>query len=102
MAKAAAGGTSYGAPTQREVLLAELIAEAAPGVEQVRLTSSGTEATMTAVRRWHGDSLTWSRIVKFAGCYHGHARRTVGRRRQQRRRHAWVVGLSRRAAERSG
>ena len=72
VAKAAADGTSYGAPTQREVLLAELIAEAAPGVEQVRLTSSGTEATMTAVRLARGFT-DRSRIVKFAGCYHGHA-----------------------------
>ena len=72
VAKAAADGTSYGAPTQREVLLAELIAEAAPGVEQVRLVSSGTEATMTAVRLARGHTGR-SRIVKFAGCYHGHA-----------------------------
>ncbi len=72
VAKAAADGTSYGAPTQREVLLAELIAEAAPGVEQVRLVSSGTEATMTAVRLARGHTGR-PRIVKFAGCYHGHA-----------------------------
>ena len=70
--KAAADGTSYGAPTQREVLLAELIAEAAPGVQQVRLVSSGTEATMTAVRLARGCTGR-PRIVKFAGCYHGHA-----------------------------
>ena len=72
VAKAAADGMSYGAPTQREVLLAELIAEAAPGVEQVRLVSSGTEATMTAVRLARGYTGR-PRIVKFAGCYHGHA-----------------------------
>ena len=72
VAAAAADGTSYGAPTQREVLLAELIAEAAPGVEQVRLVSSGTEATMTAVRLARGHTGR-PRIVKFAGCYHGHA-----------------------------
>ena len=72
VAKAAADGTSYGAPTQREVLLAELIAEAVPGVEQVRLVSSGTEATMTAVRLARGYTGR-PRIVKFAGCYHGHA-----------------------------
>jgi len=72
VAKAAADGTSYGAPTQREVLLAELIAEAAPGVQQVRLVSSGTEATMTAVRLARGYTGR-PRIVKFAGCYHGHA-----------------------------
>ena len=72
IAKAAADGTSYGAPTQREVTLAELIAEAAPGVEQVRLVNSGTEATMTAVRLARGFTGR-PRIVKFAGCYHGHA-----------------------------
>ena len=72
VAKVAADGTSYGAPTQREVLLAELIAEAAPGVQQVRLVSSGTEATMTAVRLARGYTGR-PRIVKFAGCYHGHA-----------------------------
>ncbi|WP_419854853.1 glutamate-1-semialdehyde 2,1-aminomutase [Candidatus Poriferisodalis sp.] len=72
VAKAAADGTSYGAPTRREVLLAERIAEAATGVEQVRLVSSGTEATMTAVRLARGYTGR-SRIVKFAGCYHGHA-----------------------------
>ena len=72
VAKAAADGTSYGAPTQREVMLAELIAEAAPGVEQVRLVNSGTEAAMTAVRLARGFTGR-PRIVKFAGCYHGHA-----------------------------
>ncbi|WP_423916051.1 glutamate-1-semialdehyde 2,1-aminomutase [Candidatus Poriferisodalis sp.] len=72
IAAAAAQGTSYGAPTQREVALATLIAEAAPGVEQVRLVNSGTEATMTAVRLGRGFTGR-PRIVKFAGCYHGHA-----------------------------
>ena len=72
VASAAAEGTSYGAPTAREVALAERIASAARGVEQVRLTSSGTEATMTAVRLARGFTAR-SRIVKFAGCYHGHA-----------------------------
>ncbi len=65
-------GMSYGAPTVREVLLAERICGAIPGVEMVRLVSSGTEATMSAVRVARG--LTGrSRIVKFEGCYHGHA-----------------------------
>ncbi|WP_419551247.1 glutamate-1-semialdehyde 2,1-aminomutase [Candidatus Poriferisodalis sp.] len=72
VASAAADGTSYGAPTAREVALAERIASAVPGVEQVRLTSSGTEATMTAVRLARGVTGR-PRIVKFAGCYHGHA-----------------------------
>ncbi len=72
IAAAAAQGTSYGAPTAREVALAERIANAAPGVDQVRLVSSGTEATMTAVRLARGCTER-PRIVKFAGCYHGHA-----------------------------
>ena len=72
VAKAAADGTSYGAPTAREVALAQRIANAAPGVEQARLVSSGTEATMTAVRLARGFTGR-PQIVKFAGCYHGHA-----------------------------
>ena len=70
--EAAAGGTSFGAPTEREVELASEIVEAMPSVEQVRLVSSGTEAAMSALRLarafTHRD-----RVVKFAGCYHGHA-----------------------------
>jgi glutamate-1-semialdehyde 2,1-aminomutase len=70
--RAAADGTSFGAPTQREVELAERIVDLVPSVEKVRLVSSGTEATMTAIRLARG----WTgrdRIVKFAGCYHGHS-----------------------------
>jgi glutamate-1-semialdehyde 2,1-aminomutase len=69
--RAAADGTSYGAPTEREVLLAEAICERVPSVEMVRLVSSGTEATMSAVRvaRGHTGRDT---VVKFAGNYHGH------------------------------
>jgi glutamate-1-semialdehyde 2,1-aminomutase len=69
--KAAVDGTSYGAPTEREVLLAEAICERVPSVEMVRLVSSGTEATMSAVRvaRGHTGRDT---VVKFAGNYHGH------------------------------
>lgn len=70
--EAAAGGTSYGAPTEREVLLAEEICERIPGMEMVRLVSSGTEATMTAVRLARG-ATGRDIVVKFAGCYHGHA-----------------------------
>jgi glutamate-1-semialdehyde 2,1-aminomutase len=70
--EAAAGGTSYGAPTEREVRLAEEIGRRVPGVEQVRLVSSGTEATMTAVRLARGHTGR-DRLVKFAGNYHGHA-----------------------------
>ena len=69
---AAEHGTSYGAPTEREVLLAEAIHERVPSCELVRLVSSGTEATMTAVRVARG--FTGRRqVVKFAGNYHGHA-----------------------------
>jgi glutamate-1-semialdehyde 2,1-aminomutase len=71
--RAAAGdGTSYGAPTEREVLLAEAIADRVPGVEMVRLVSSGTEAAMSAVRLARGFTGR-EKIVKFAGCYHGHS-----------------------------
>ncbi|MBM3671537.1 MAG: glutamate-1-semialdehyde-2,1-aminomutase [Actinobacteria bacterium] len=69
--KAAARGTSYGAPTSGEVELAEAIADRVPSVEKVRLVSSGTEAGMTAVRLARGVTGR-SKIVKFAGCYHGH------------------------------
>jgi glutamate-1-semialdehyde 2,1-aminomutase len=69
--RAAADGTSYGAPTEREVELAEVIAARVPSVDKVRLVSSGTEAAMTAVRLARG-ATGRSKIVKFAGCYHGH------------------------------
>jgi glutamate-1-semialdehyde 2,1-aminomutase len=69
---AAALGTSYGAPTEREVLLAEALCEAVPSIEMVRLCSSGTEACMSALRLARGFTGR-SLIVKFAGCYHGHA-----------------------------
>jgi glutamate-1-semialdehyde 2,1-aminomutase len=64
-------GTSFGAPTAREVDLAELICELVPSVEQVRLVSSGTEATMAAIRVARGFTGR-DRIIKFEGCYHGH------------------------------
>jgi glutamate-1-semialdehyde 2,1-aminomutase len=68
---AAADGTTYGAPTRREVELAELIAEWVPGIEMIRMTSSGTEAAMSAIRLARG-ATGRSKVVKFAGCYHGH------------------------------
>ena len=68
---AAIDGTSFGAPTAREVELAEAIADRVPSVEKVRLVSSGTEAAMTAVRVARG-ATGRTAIVKFAGCYHGH------------------------------
>ena len=72
IAAAAAGGTSFGAPTLGEVLLAEEVRRRVPAVELLRFTSSGTEATMSAIRVARGFTGR-SRVVKFAGCYHGHA-----------------------------
>jgi glutamate-1-semialdehyde 2,1-aminomutase len=70
--EAAARGSSFGAPTQSEVELAERLRDAVPGIEKVRLVSSGTEATMSAIRLARGFTGR-SKILKFAGCYHGHA-----------------------------
>jgi len=64
-------GTSFGAPTEREVELAEVICKMIPSVEKVRLVNSGTEATMSAIRLARGYTKR-DRIVKFDGCYHGH------------------------------
>ncbi len=69
--RAAADGTSFGAPTAHEVELAEAICDRVPSVEKVRLVSSGTEAAMTAVRVARG-ATGRTKILKFAGCYHGH------------------------------
>ncbi|RBO90749.1 glutamate-1-semialdehyde 2,1-aminomutase [Nocardia puris] len=69
--KAASGGLSFGAPTEAEIELAELIAERVAPVERVRLVNSGTEATMSAVRLARGYTGR-SKIIKFSGCYHGH------------------------------
>jgi glutamate-1-semialdehyde 2,1-aminomutase len=65
-------GMTYGAPTELEVRLAELVCEAVPSVEKLRLVSSGTEATMSAIRVARGYTGR-QKIVKFEGCYHGHA-----------------------------
>ncbi len=70
--KAAARGTSYGAPTEAEVEMAELLSAAIPSLEKVRLVSSGTEACMSAIRLARGFTGR-DGIVKFEGCYHGHA-----------------------------
>ncbi|MBV9042506.1 MAG: glutamate-1-semialdehyde 2,1-aminomutase, partial [Acidimicrobiia bacterium] len=70
--KAAGDGTSYGAPTEREVQLAEAIRSRVPSCEKVRLVNSGTEAAMSAVRLARG-ATGRDRLVKFAGCYHGHS-----------------------------
>ena len=65
-------GASFGAPTEMETILAEMIVEAVPAVEMVRLVNSGTEAVMSALRLARGYT-NRDKIVKFAGCYHGHA-----------------------------
>jgi len=63
---------SFGAPTERELIMAETIVRLVPSIEQVRLVSSGTEATMSAIRVARGYT-SRDKIVKFEGCYHGHA-----------------------------
>ena len=69
---AMARGTSFGAPTEGEIELAEAIRRAVPSIERVRMVSSGTEATMSAIRLARG-ATGRERILKFSGCYHGHA-----------------------------
>jgi len=69
--EAARAGTSFGAPTEREVELAAEIAAAVPSIEQVRLVSSGTEAVMSALRLARGATRR-DRVLRFSGCYHGH------------------------------
>lgn len=69
---AAEHGLSFGAPTEYELQMAELLTRAVPSIEQVRLVSSGTEATMSAIRLARGFTGR-SKIIKFEGCYHGHA-----------------------------
>ncbi|TAM77749.1 glutamate-1-semialdehyde-2,1-aminomutase [bacterium] len=69
---AVARGSSFGAPTEAEAELAELVVEMVPSIELVRFVSSGTEATMSALRIARGYTLR-PKVVKFAGCYHGHA-----------------------------
>ncbi|MDP1739667.1 glutamate-1-semialdehyde 2,1-aminomutase [Polaromonas sp.] len=70
--KAVLEGFSYGAPTEREVELAEEIVRLVPSIEMLRLVSSGTEAAMSAIRLARG-ATGRSKIIKFEGCYHGHA-----------------------------
>ena len=72
IARAAANGTSYGAPTELEVRLARLITEAVPSMQMVRLVSSGTEAVMSAIRLARAFTKR-DGILKFEGCYHGHS-----------------------------
>jgi glutamate-1-semialdehyde 2,1-aminomutase len=70
--QAAGRGTSYGAPTELEVEMAEIIIEAIPSLQMVRMVSSGTEAVMSAIRLARGYTGR-NKIIKFSGCYHGHA-----------------------------
>jgi len=70
--KAAQNGLSFGAPTEAELDMATLLCKLVPSMQQVRLVSSGTEATMSAIRLARGFT-SKSRIIKFEGCYHGHA-----------------------------
>ena len=70
--EAAGRGTTFGAPTPGEVELAEVIVDSVPGLDQVRLVNSGTEATMSAIRLARG-ATGRSKLVKFVGCYHGHS-----------------------------
>lgn len=69
--EAVANGTSYGAPTELEIKLAQLVKEAMPSVEKVRMVNSGTEATMSAIRVARGYTKR-DAVIKFDGCYHGH------------------------------
>jgi glutamate-1-semialdehyde 2,1-aminomutase len=71
LVEAISEGTTFGAPTLKEVELADLVAKRIPSVEKVRLVSSGTEATMSAVRLARGFTGR-TKILKFDGCYHGH------------------------------
>jgi len=70
--KTAATGASFGAPTELEIELAEMVCAAFPNIEKVRMVSSGTEATMSAIRLARGYTGR-DKILKFDGCYHGHA-----------------------------
>ncbi|RME40804.1 MAG: glutamate-1-semialdehyde-2,1-aminomutase [Deltaproteobacteria bacterium] len=70
--QAAADGASFGAPTEKEIILAEMVRDAYPNMEMVRMVSSGTEATMSAIRLARGYTGR-DKILKFDGCYHGHA-----------------------------
>ncbi len=72
VSEAAAAGTSFGAPTAREIEMAQLITEAYPSVEMVRMVNSGTEAVMSAIRVARGYTKR-NKVIKFIGCWHGHA-----------------------------
>src|SRR5918911_2148436 len=71
LSEALSRGTSYGAPTELEIEIAEEIIDAVPSIEMVRMVNSGTEATMSAIRLARG-ATGRTKLVKFEGCYHGH------------------------------
>ena len=70
--RAVQDGLSFGAPTRREVEIAELMVELVPGIEMVRMVNSGTEAVMSALRLARG-ATGREKLIKFEGCYHGHS-----------------------------
>jgi glutamate-1-semialdehyde 2,1-aminomutase len=70
--EAVASGSSFGAPTELEITLAKMVIDAVPSIEMVRMVSSGTEATMSAIRLARGFTGR-DKILKFSGCYHGHS-----------------------------
>ena len=70
--KALENGTTFGASTENEIVLAELVKEAFPGIDKVRFVNSGTEAVMSAIRLARAFAKK-NKIIKFAGCYHGHS-----------------------------
>ncbi|MCX7615203.1 MAG: glutamate-1-semialdehyde 2,1-aminomutase [Clostridiales bacterium] len=72
VSKAVKGGLSFGAPTEKEVIMAELITSVVPNIDMVRMVNSGTEAVMSALRLARGFTKK-DKIIKFNGCYHGHA-----------------------------
>jgi len=72
LTRALAKGTSFGAPTELEIELAQMVIDAVPSIEMVRMVNSGTEATMSAIRVARGFTGR-DKIIKFEGCYHGHA-----------------------------
>ena len=84
-------GTSFGAPCELEVEMARVVCEAVPSIEMVRMVNSGTEAVMGALRAARGWAMQQSpnrrKLIKFAGCYHGHADASIGAGRK-RRHHA--------------
>ncbi len=93
--KAISNGTSFGAPTELEITLAKMVKKAFPSIEMVRMVSSGTEATMSAIRAARGFTGR-DKILKFEGGYHGHGEQPA-REGRERRGHLRPARQSRRA-----